>query len=53
MFAGISIALIGLVMAGGAFWPEISERYKRQLTGVIVGVVLVTLASTIVGAFGG
>ena len=40
-------------MAGGAFWPEISERYKRQLTGVIVGVVLVTLASTIVGAFGG
>jgi hypothetical protein len=53
LFAGISIALIGLVMAGGAFWPEISERYKRQLTGVIVGVVLVTLASTIVGAFGG
>ena len=53
LFAGLSIGLIGVVMAGGAFWPELSERYKKQMTGVIVGVILVAVSSAIVGALGG
>mgnify|MGYP007047032365 CR=1 FL=1 len=53
LFAGLSIGLIGVVMAGGAFWPELSERYKKQMTGVIVGVILVAVSSSIVGALGG
>ena len=53
LFAGISLGLIGVVMAGGAFWPELSERYKKQITGIIVGVVLVAVAAEIVGALGG
>ena len=53
LFAGLSIGLIGVVMAGGAFWPELSERYKKQMTGVIVGVILVAVSSSIVNALGG
>lgn len=53
LFAGLSIGLIGVVMAGGAFWPELSERYKKQMTGVIVGVILVAVSSAIVSALSG
>ena len=53
LFAGISLGLIGVVMAGGAFWSELSERYKKQITGIIVGVVLVAVAAEIVSALGG
>ena len=31
LFAGISIALIGLVMAGGAFWPEFLNATSASL----------------------
>ena len=53
VLAGISFGIIGAVMAGSAFWPEISERYKKQITNVIVGVVLVGIASVLVSALGG
>ncbi|MCF6277862.1 MAG: hypothetical protein L3J16_03835 [Anaerolineales bacterium] len=53
LFAGISMGIIGVFMAGGAFWPELSERYKKQIGGVIVGVVLVAVASQIISALGG
>lgn len=52
LLAGISLGLIGVALAGSAFWPEQAERYKRQITTVIVGVILVTLATTIVAALG-
>ncbi len=53
LLAGISIGLIGAIMAGSAFWPELAERYKRQITNVIIGVILVALASAIVAALSG
>ena len=53
LFAGISLGLIGVVMAGGALWPEQSERFKKQILGVIAGVILVAVAGSIVGALGG
>ena len=51
--AGISLGLIGVVMAGSAFFPQIAEQYKNQITNVIVGVILVGVASFIVSALGG
>lgn len=53
VLAGISFGLIGLVMAGSAFFPEIAEQYKRHIPTVITGLILVAVASTIVGALGG
>ena len=53
LMAGVSLGLIGVVMAGSAFFPETAEQYKRQITTVIVGVILVGVASVIVGALGG
>jgi len=53
LFAGLSLGLIGVAMAAGAFFPEVSEQYKRQITSVIVGVILVAVAGAIVGAMGG
>jgi F0F1-type ATP synthase membrane subunit c/vacuolar-type H+-ATPase subunit K len=53
LLAGLSVGLIGLIMTGAAFFPEVAEQYKRQFTTVIVGVILVSVASAIVGALGG
>lgn len=53
LFAGLSLGLIGVAMAAGAFFPEVAEQYKRQITSVIVGVILVAVASAIVSAMGG
>jgi len=50
VLAGVSLGMIGAAMAGAAFWPELAERYKRQIMTVISGVILVTLASVIIGA---
>ena len=50
VLAGVSFGLIGAIMAGSALFPEIAERYKRQIPNVIVGLVLVGVASVIVGA---
>mgnify|MGYP006935348211 CR=1 FL=1 len=53
LFAGISLGLIGVVMAGGALWPEQAENFKKKILGVIAGVILVAVAGSIVGALGG
>jgi hypothetical protein len=50
LFAAISLAMIGVSMAGSIFWPEQTERYKRLINSVILGVVLVALSSAIVAA---
>jgi hypothetical protein len=53
MMAGISLGLIGVIMAGGALFPQIAEQYKQQINNVIVGIILVGVAGAIVGALGG
>ncbi|MGC1378246.1 MAG: hypothetical protein WA821_18590 [Anaerolineales bacterium] len=52
VFAGISFGLIGLIMAGSALFPEVAEQYKRHIPTVITGLILVAVATTIVGALG-
>lgn len=47
----ISIGLIGVIMAGSAFFPQEAERYKKQILNVIIGLVLVGAASALVGYF--
>jgi len=49
--AVISIGLIGVIMAGAAFFPQQAEQYKKQLLNVIVGLVLVGAATAMVGYF--
>ncbi len=51
--AVISLGLIGVVMAGGALFPEQAEQYKRHIPGVITGLILVSAASFIVSSLGG
>ena len=53
ILAGISFGIIGAIMAGSAFWPELAERYKKNIPTVIVGVILVGISSVLVGALGG
>ena len=49
--AVISIGLIGVIMAGAAFFPQQAEQYKKQLLNVIIGLVLVGAATALVGFF--
>lgn len=49
--AGVSIAGIGLIMAGYFFWPDLVQRYKREIPTVIVGLIIVFSASFLVGFF--
>lgn len=44
----ISLSIIGVVMAGSVLFPELAERFKRQIPTVIVGLVIVAVAGTIV-----
>ena len=53
VLAGISLGLIGVVMAAAALFPEIAEQYKRHIPTVITGLILVAVATTIVGSLGG
>lgn len=46
--AGISLGGIGAIMAGYFLFPEIAERYKKQIPTVLIGLVLVAVASTII-----
>ncbi len=48
-FALISLSIIGVVMAGSVLFPELAERFKRQIPTVIVGLVIVVVAGTIIG----
>lgn len=53
IMAGISFGLIGVVMAGAGFFPDIVEPYKRHIPTVITGLILVGVATAIIGAVGG
>lgn len=49
----VSFGLAGAVMAGGMLFPQAASQYKRQLPDVIVGLILVSAASYIIGQFSG
>lgn len=51
--AVLSTAGIGLIMAGSFLWPDQTERYKRMIPQVLVGLILTVIASTLIGFFGG
>lgn len=53
IMAGISFGLIGVVMAGAGFFPDIVEPYKRHIPTVIQGLILIGVSSAIMGAVGG
>jgi len=49
--AAISVGGIGMVMAGYFLWPDQAQKYKKEILTVIVGLVLVALASGLVSVF--
>ena len=49
----LSMAGIGVIMAGSFLWPDQTERYKKMIPQVIVGLILTAIASTLIGFFGG
>ncbi len=49
--AAVSFGGIGTVMAGYFLFPEIAERYKKQIPTVLIGLVLVMISATLIGAF--
>ena len=49
--AVISFGLIGVMMVLGPFFPNEVEKYKKQLINVILGLILVGLATTFIGFF--
>ena len=51
--AVLSMAGIGVIMTGSFLWPEQSERYKKMIPQIIVGLILVAIATTLIGFFGG
>ena len=53
ILAGISLGLIGAIMSGAALFPEVAEQYKRHITTVITGLILVGVSTLIIGAVGG
>jgi hypothetical protein len=52
-FGALSLAGIGVILAGSFLFPEQAERYKRMIPNVIIGLILVASASFIIGALGG
>ena len=52
--AGLSLGLIGVLMAGTVLFPEMAEKAKRNwLPTVITGVILLGVAGYILTALGG
>lgn len=49
--AVLSIGGIGVMLAGSFLWPQAAEQYKKQINNVIIGVILVGVASALVGYF--
>ena len=47
----VSFGLLGVVLAGSVLWPQQAEQYKKQIINVVVGLVLVGLATVLVGYF--
>ena len=53
ILGGISLGGIGAIMAGYFLFPETAERYKKQIPTVLIGLVMVVVASVLIGAFSG
>ena len=53
VLAGISLGLIGAIMAGSALFPDVAEQYKRHITTVFTGLILVGVSTLIIGTLGG
>ena len=51
--AVLSTAGIGVIMSGSFLWPDQTERYKKMIPQVLVGLILTIIASTLIGFFGG
>jgi hypothetical protein len=51
--AVLSMAGIGVIMAGSFLWPDQTERYKKMIPQIIVGLILTAIATTLIGFFGG
>jgi uncharacterized protein (DUF983 family) len=51
--AVLSMAGIGVILAGSFLWPDQTERYKKMIPQVIVGLILTAISSTLIGFFGG
>lgn len=52
-FAAVSLGIAGAVMAGSMLFPETAAKYKRQIPDVIIGLVIVSSVSFIIGQVGG
>ncbi len=51
--AVLSMAGTGVILAGSFLWPDQTERYKRMIPQILVGLILTAIASTLIGFFGG
>lgn len=51
--AVLSFGLIGIIMAGSALWPQQTQQYKKMIPDIIIGLVIVLIASSLVAFFGG
>ncbi len=49
--AVLSIGGIGVIMAGSFLFPQLAEQYKKQTINVIVGLIMVGIASALVAYF--
>jgi len=47
--AVLSLGGIGVMLAGSFLWPQAAEQYKKQINNVIIGMIMVGIASAIVG----
>jgi drug/metabolite transporter superfamily protein YnfA len=47
-----SLMMIGLYMAGSIFWPQYVQQVKKMIPDVLGGLVLMLVASVIIGAIG-
>ena len=51
ILAGLSFGMIGLVLAGSGIFPDVAERYRRQIPNILIGLILVAVSSVLVAAF--
>ena len=49
--AAVSLGLAGTIMAGSGLFPQAAARYKERIPDTIVGLILVSVVSYIVGSF--
>lgn len=49
--ATISLGLAGVIMAGSMLFPQAAAQYKRQIPDVIIGLILVAIATFVVSSF--